>query len=415
MFSQGVKQLCQTLWPAPISMTETLVKHLRKIKILRPLISAPQEALVEHLRGGDLNHIASITIPWVSQKKGRNLILRVPRWGQSRLDREVAILAYVREKSNIPVAIVYATDFTTTNALGKPYVLQYRIPGSDLRSVWKNLSHFQRCAIARELGSFNRTLLSLESPWAGLVDFNSGNIQDDDKFQIVPFEVGDQDHDEPMDESSLQISLEPRRARDSQTPLQVFQSQIERWRSIALAASCGEIDDETKLWDKISMAVQQMHDVGLFKLESNCLCHVDLHPGNIMVQTRTDGSIAITGILDWDEAIVAPKFMATMPPAWLWDDRVFDEHRVDETGVDPWPYELGGANAAPESLQKQELKRVYEESAGFQYLGLAYTEQYRLCRGLFRIAKEGLNDNQFWKAAERILDEWDYLRPSLQQ
>ena len=413
LFCQRVKELCRILWPSPKSFKRSLAEYLRTIKVLRPLIpAAPMEPLIERLRGGDLNHITSITIPWLSEEKDRNLILRVPRWDQSRLDREVAILEYVRQKSNIPVTTINATDFTCENVLEKPYVVQSRIPGNDVRSLWGNLNFLQRCDIARELGNYIHTLLSLENPTAGLVELNTlTSTRGSHSFHVVPFEVEVEDDDQLRVESKAKNLSDPK-PRDSQSTLEVFQFLFQRWRSNALASSCGEIDDEVTLWDKMSKAVLEMDESGLFTTKLNCLCHVDLHPGNIMGQINSDGSFAITGILDWDEAIFAPKFMNCMPPAWLWDDAVFGEHRVDDDGLDPWPYELSGADATPLTLEKQELKRIFEHHAGSQWFQLAYGESYRLCRGLFRIARDGLNDNQSWKAAERILEEWELLRLS---
>ncbi|KAL8784049.1 MAG: hypothetical protein Q9195_009199 [Heterodermia aff. obscurata] len=409
LFCQRVKELCQIQWPSPKSVKRSIAECLRTIKILRPLIPTPMEPLIERLRGGDLNHITSITIPWLSEEQDRNLILRVPQWDQSRLDREVAILEYVRQKSNIPVATIRTMDYTCGNVLEKPYVLQSRIPGCDVRFLWEGLTFLQRCDIAHELGDYIRTLLSLESPRAGLVEFNNAtSTRGDDNFRIVPFEVEVEDDDQLPDESQPKKPSDPTSA-DSQNTLQVFQFLLERWRSSALATSYGEVDNEVALWDKMSKAVQEMEEFGLFTTKLNCLCHVDLHPGNIMGQIQSDGSFAVTGILDWDEAIFAPKFMSCMPPAWLWDDAVFDEHRVEDDGLDPWPYELRGANVTPSTLEKQELKRIFEHHAGSQWLRWAYDDSYRLCRGLFRIAREGLNDNQSWKAAERILEEWERM------
>lgn len=410
LFCQRVKELCRIQWPSPNSFKRSVAEYLRTIRILRPLIPGPMEPLIERLRGGDLNHITSITIPWLSEEKDRNLILRVPRWDQSRLDREVAILQYVRQKSTIPVATINATDFTCGNVLQKPYVLQSRIPGNDVRSLWEKLNFLQRCDLARELGNYIHTLLSLESPSAGLIEFNTvTSTRGDDNFRVVPFEVEVEDDDELADESKPK-NLSAPTSGDFQSTLEVFHFLFERWRSNALSASCGEVDDEIALWDKMSKAVQEMEEQGLFTTKPNCLCHVDFHPGNIMGQTQSNGSFAITGILDWDEAIFAPKFMNCVPPAWLWDDAVLDEHRVDDDGMDPWPYELSGANETPFTLEKQELKRIFEHHAGSQWLRMAYDEPYRLCRGLFRIAREGLNDNQSWKAAERILEDWEHLR-----
>ena len=414
LFCQRVKELCRIQWPSPKSLKHRVAEYLRSIKVLRPLVPAAVEPVIERLRGGDLNCITGITIPWLSEEKDRNLILRVPRWDQSRLDREVAILEYVRQKSTIPVATINATDFTCGNVLEKPYVLQSRIPGNDVRSLWEHLNFSQQCDIARELGSHIHTLLSLESPTAGLVEFNTvTSTSGGDGFHIVPFEVENENDDQLADESKPMNRSSPE-SRAPQSTLEVFRFLFERRRSNALASSCGEVDDEVTLWDNMSNAIQEMDESGLFPTKPNCLCHVDLHPGNIMGRIQANGSFAVTGILDWDEGIFAPNFMNCMPPAWLWDDTVFDEHRVDDDGLDPWPYELSGAEATPLTWEKQELKRVFERHAGSQWLHLAYGESYRLCRGLFRIAKEGLNDNQAFKAAERIIEEWEALRLSMQ-
>lgn len=415
LFYQKVEKLSQNLWPTPTSLKRRVTGWLHTVKGFRSFIPAPQALLVEHLRGGDLNHITSITIPWLSEAEGRerDLILRVPRWDQHRIEREVAILDFVRQKSTIPVPIVIKTDFTCQNALGKPFVLQRRVTGSSLNTIWSDLSHSQRCTIAKQLGTIVRSLMCVESPIAGLIEAKTEGAMQKDAFKIIPFEIGDQNGDEDTNENRLEANPKLTVPYDIQHTLDLFQFQFGRWRTIALAANDGETDSEVELWDSMLKAVQEMGALGLFEKKPNCLCHVDLHPGNIIALVNPNGTIKITSILDWDEAIIAPKFMACMPLAWIWDDTVFAEHRYDEEGLDPWPYELDGANAVPSTLEKQELKQVFDEHAGPEYRHLAYDESYRLCRGLFRIAKEGLNDNQSWKAAERILGEWECLRRSL--
>lgn len=413
LFNHKVEKLSKVLWLPPTSLKHRVAGWLHPIKGFRSPIPAPQAPLIEHLRGGDLNHITSITVPWLSEAEGRDLILRVPRWDQHRIEREVAILDFVRQKSTIPVPIIITTDFTCNNALEKPFVLQRRVPGSSLNTMWTDLNNSQRRKIAMELGSTIRSLLCIESTVAGLIKAGTEGRMHKDAFEVVPFEVADQYEDEDTSESNLEANPKPKVPYDIQDTLELFQFQLGRWRTIALAASGGETDNEVSLWDSMLEAVQEMETLGLFEKKLNCLCHVDLHPGNIMALVKPNRTIGITGILDWDEAIIAPKFMACMPLAWIWDDTVFDEHRYVEEGLDPWPYELEGANATPPTSEKHELKQLFDEHAGSEYRYLAYDESYRLCRGLFRIAKDGINDNQSWKAAERILGEWECLRRSL--
>ena len=90
----------------------------------------------------------------------RKLILRVPREKTARPDREVATLNYVRERTSIPVAQVATKDFSRDNPLRKPYVLQHRIPGTDINLVWNGFSYSQRHSVARKLGGLIRQLLS---------------------------------------------------------------------------------------------------------------------------------------------------------------------------------------------------------------------------------------------------------------
>ena len=151
-------------------------------------------------------------------------------------------------------------------------------------------------------------------------------------------------------------------------------------------------------------------DLGVFKTNQNCLCYMDLHPRNIMVKPHSENSIQVTGILDWDEAVVAPKFVNCQPPDWLWG---YDKDSHTENSLLPWPYELEGANNTPSTYEQQELKRIFDEHAGLEYLPLAYDESSRLIRGIYRVATLDLTANRFNTAAERIVKKWEVLRPTL--
>ncbi len=108
--------------------------------------------------------------------------------------------------------------------------------------------------------------------------------------------------------------------------------------------------------------------------------------------------------------MIAPKFVNCQPPGWLWG---YDKEAHTENSLIPWPYELEGANNIPSTLEQQELKRIFDHHAGPEYPRLAYDESSRLIRGLYRIATSGLTANWYTIAAERIVKEWNVLRPTL--
>lgn len=164
------------------------------------------------------------------------------------------------------------------------------------------------------------------------------------------------------------------------------------------------------MYDDLLKVVREMDDLGVFKSNQNCLCHLDLHPRNVMVESHSENSIQVTSILDWDDAVVAPKFVNCQPPGWLWG---YDKDSHTENSLLPWPYELEGANNTPSTHEQQELKRIFDEHAGPEYLPLAYDESSRLIRGIYRVATLGLRASWFYTAAERTVKEWNVLRPTL--
>jgi aminoglycoside phosphotransferase (APT) family kinase protein len=417
LFRPRIEKLCQSLWPPQKSFRHRFsnsqaVSRLRAIKCLRPLVPSLQTPVIQRLPGGDYNRIVGITLPPSYDIENRELILRVPRGDDGTTpDRAVAILNYVRKHTSIPVPMIAAKDFGRDNPLEKPYVIQNRLPGADLNRIWNDLNHPQRCAVAHELGGVMRTLLSLESPVTGILEATSKTTHTGDFSSIVPFELKLLGREIEGESVSLPSTNTP---RDRQTTLDFFQTQFERWRADAVRGlqdfSTG---NDVKLFDGMLKATREMADLGLFEPDLHCLCHIDLHMGNVMTKIQSDSTIRITAILDWDEAVFAPKFAACEPLSWLWGYTASDH--VDEDEHLTWPYELAGANDTPSTPEQQELKRIFDEQAGPEYPHLAYAKISRLCRGLFRIATQGMPASHYYKAATRILKEWEVLRQSLIQ
>ena len=404
-FKPGVEKLCEVLWPPPKSISRRIAKHLRTSKLFRSFVPSPQTPLIERLKGGDYNRITSITLPSSYGSTTRKFILRNSRWaGQGRPDRDVAILDFVRQRTSIPVPQVVAYDFDSENALRKPYVIQQRVPGSDLNSIWGKLSHVQRCTIAREMGSVVKSLLSLESPIPGIIDVPSTKTASARNPKVIPFDL--RDNGEDLIGTSAPDTLSDVQA--PQTTSDFFKTAFDKRQTHALSEPFKE---PIRLFTALYETVSDMDNMGVFDKDLHCFCHVDLHSRNIMAEIQPDDSITLTAVLDWDEAIFAPKFVNCQPPWWLWEEEGDD--RVDEKGWPTWPYELPAAEGFPATPENQELKRLFEEHAGPEYRHLATDTHCRLGRGLFILAKEGLVGSQHYNAAEKIIEEWKDLKESL--
>ena len=266
----------------------------------------------------------------------------------------------------------------------------------------------QRRTVATEIGHVIRSLLSMETSATGILE---ASTDDAGSFTIIPFELKNA-LGEIVDEPEPSTLLQTDSSRNDQTTLDFFTTLFNRWRAVDLDREAGEISHIIELWDGMLKVVQEMDSLGLFKPDpKNCLCHVDLHPRNIMAEIQPDNSLTITAILDWDEAVFAPKFVNCQPPLWLWEEHA--DEQVDEEGLDPWPYELPGAKDVPSSSERVKLKRIFDECAGPEYRRLAYEDHFRLSRCLFRLATLGLVSSENWRATERCLRDWEILRLSL--
>lgn len=384
---------------------------MRANNLFRILIPAQDKPRIERLRGGDYNRIVGITLPLSKGKgfEGRKLILRVPRWGQGQIERIAATLEYVPQNSSILMPVIVAKDFSNKNPLESPYVVQNWLPGSDLEILWADLNHTQRCTIAREVGRTKRSLLALESRATGYVESVFGRTTAESSYNVVPFELRDTDGD-LFGEAEQSCPLTESTTRQTQSTVNFFRHQIARWRAVDVARNADMVDRTVGIWDDMLKVVEEMHTLGLFNTDTHRLCHVDLYPRNIMARILPDSSIEVTGIIDWDEAIVAPKFVNCEPPGWLWgfnpDDFLHEDWPT-------WPYEMPGANDVPSTPENQELKRIFEEFAGPGYLSLAYHEHYRIARCLFRVALFGLTSSEIYSAADRVIGDWPRLHRSL--
>ena len=76
------------------------------------------------------------------------------------------------------------------------------------------------------------------------------------------------------------------------------------------------------------------------------------------------------------------------------------------------------AGNAPATPEDQELKALFEEAAGADYMRFAYAVEYRLARRLVRFAfydvfyddiRMMLDDDKTWEEAEKMLREWKDL------
>ena len=415
-FSLQVRELCQQLWMVqPTPEDDTSPTH--NGCPAKQVPSNPKEFILEKMKGGSYNRVIGVDIIDTRKDSGAptRLVLRVPRSFHTRLDRDVAILRFVRKYTSIPVPEVVRYDFTKNNPLGSPYLVQTRIPGHNLQngcspSCYPNLSHKQKCIVAKEIGRILREIQAVEHSAPGHIEANfDPNGSEDYTVRYLEISEGCEGLDMEPGLNTNRPFFQPRiyqansgASEGPSTRKRPFKDSTYYFLLVQfgrLMASQLRRDPATIGWshhyERLAVMARQMDDLDLLGDDTNCLCHLDLNtaPRNIMAHIDSDESLTISGILDWDSAIFAPRFGGCVPPMWIW---AWSDDEEDEAH----------ANDAPDTLEQQELKQLFEEAVGPKFLEYAYRPEYRLARRLFRIATDGMRYSQDFTEVESLLAEW---------
>ncbi len=73
-------------------------------------------------------------------------------------------------------------------------------------------------------------------------------------------------------------------------------------------------------WPEFTRIAQELALGGWLDDRQYSLAHLDLAPRNILVDLTAFPNTSrrvITGILDWDSAVLAPRFLSCYPPLWI--------------------------------------------------------------------------------------------------
>ncbi|ORX93861.1 hypothetical protein BCR34DRAFT_499652 [Clohesyomyces aquaticus] len=382
---------------------------------LFPDVSASMIA-IESLRGGGFNRITAVTVKTPEPKKWtlgwlascfqvlfiapaklgdevKKYILRIPRWGSEGIAYDVAALAFASKAVDYPVPEVVTWELSEKNVLGSGYMLQRRILGENLDDLWLQLNFEQRKCAARQFVALMVHLHSITNPACGIISPTDMPTQNPASgrlwFKLETFEV-------PCRDTSEEFYQLPRASpAGAQSTLDWMLEQCARWKAYEITA----FRRAWEVWDDLVLVAKHMDALGFLpSTDGFHLCHLDLQPRNVMFRVNSPTTVEMTGVLDWDSAIFAPKFVSSRAPFWLWVPESELEDG-DETQ----------ALRVPENEEGIEFKRIFEVGVDEEFLNYAYAPEYVLARTMFRILKDGLGSNESVAQAMEIVKEWKQL------
>jgi hypothetical protein len=356
---------------------------------------------IERMKGGSYNRVVGINIRaskpkrhclgW-AQKFMRAMlgkptpavsdayVFRTPRIDDTDLKEQVAILAAVGARLQIPIPEVIHYDLSSDNVVGKPFMIQKRLPGRAVSHMLESLNLEQRKCVANRIAKLVSEIASVEAAPGEISDVNLITSADG-PVCVNKFPVPHGYCTPATPQSSIDHLLE----------------QCETWREFQRANGyCFE-----EIWDSFA-AISKALDARGFLYGPCVLVHGDFREYNLLAEVRSHTEVEITGVIDWDEAYFAPQVMAYRSPFWLWiSENSSSDDLEDETN----------ALLEPETDDDRVLKRVFLENASTEYKKFAFAPEAILARRMYHLLRKGIFRDWSMMEAEAIISEWDAMYP----
>jgi hypothetical protein len=357
--------------------------------------------LIERMKGGTYNRVVGVSVrvpklkrtctSWAHKfvcallrKPARQVpdsyVVRIPRHDGEELQQQVATLKAVGSRLDLPIPEVVSYDLSSDNILEKPYMIQKRLPGKPVYQILQSLNLEQKKCLTRRLTKLVSRIATVQAAPGDISVDNLTSPCDDtvrtNKFPLPRKEVIP---------STLQTSIDH------------LLEQCERWREFQTANGyCFE-----NIWNGFVAISKSLEARGF--LDGPCiLVHGDFREYNLLAQVHSTTQVEITGIMDWDEALFAPIFMAYRAPFWLWTP--------EDSSSDTFEDEKN-ALSEPTAIEDQELKRVFLETASDDYKRFALAPEAILARRMYFLLRKGIFGPWNGQEAHAVISEWHDLHP----
>lgn len=406
-FRHRVRQLCQLLWPS-CDLDDFCIERMKGgfsnrvigIHVPEKPVGNPEEPAAapepppspdveDTEKGGRPPSEENSPFPKGSPTPG-DYVLRVPRFQSAHLDYDRRMLDLVSTYTTFGIPRVVAIEedsSSAANPIAQPYTLQYRIPGQRLDDIWNELNHTQRLQIAKQVALFFLDIQKATNISGGLPDFEAGNS--------CPGAIPTKDFKFVDDAEGSKRPIEP------QHPVDMLCARLLRWFRNYYGIGFGDgpwlgLIEMVKSMQKLNRTFGP--DTPTYHFH-----HGDLFPRNIMVATPDDETAVVTGILDWDEAHYAPAVVALAPPAWLWLVEYWSDDIEDYVNEEAmWE----SAQETPQDGKARELKAVFDQTVGPEFLRYAYSPDACDARKIWRSAKESIGRSWVVDELSNMLAAW---------
>lgn len=320
---------------------------------------------------------------------------------------DVAVLQFIREKTNIPVPKVIDWDNSDRNELGCEYIVQERLSGWNLADQWCCLTLEQKKSALRDIVRIMMEIQTLKCDRGGVIRPQYPSAKDEFVFTSE------------LDRFDLGKPIFPRWGPEPPSPPQpafffmnnlIGRAEYAHWNS-PVWDRFDLISEFIPLMIKFKKILNGLRDRG-FLLDDHPLhfVHADLFKRNIVVEysdeaCSDDSILSVTGVLNWDagSAYYVPKFIAFHAPMFLWHST----WRMGKFGVGT-PYE-SLVQQKPVTDDDKELKALFDELASEEWKYYAFSPAYSVGRRIFQWLIKRKQSRREFEEGYDIVRAWEKL------
>ncbi|KAI4957727.1 hypothetical protein J4E86_004866 [Alternaria arbusti] len=326
----------------------------------------------------------------------RKFALRIPRDKKGDMDGppvndvagDIVTQRVISSCLRLPIPKIEKYDLGPKNALGRPYTLQTLLPGENLHALWLELNPQQKASAIQQITQTVEKIAAVTTPAAGFISLsNLTSGSSAIALDQFPVPTNQEAKIRPHFASPSQSPASP------QTPFGYLIDHCQRWQKYE--EEIGRASRNKNMW-RITIAVAKALDRRGWLGQRFHLTHGDLFPRNILAKITGPETVEITGIVDWDMACFAPKFVALRPPFWAWVGHSVDERDEDLATSEP-----------PEGGFKT-LKQAFRSAASEEFIIFGLSRESAIARKLFRVVNSGLLGDRRYLALQ-LAEEWNAL------
>jgi aminoglycoside phosphotransferase (APT) family kinase protein len=262
---------------------------------------------------------------------------------------EVATLAFVRQKTSIPVPLVFAYDADLRNELGFEWMLMERLDARPLHEVWHQMSWLKKGVLVMQAVDFMAQLFRIEMSGIGSL-YLADECTDSMPVEISKkFTVGEVVLPPFFKGSNITVVTDRGPFSTSQAYIktricfaQHFASKLDL-----------EDEDDAEHYEDVQTVLSGIDKIlpRLFpeaETERTVLCNRDISMSNLLVTDAGD----LVSTVDWECCAMLPRALSTQLPHFLKGPA---QHTVPELDADSEPSELYF-----ETLERYEKTRLRE-------------------------------------------------------